>query len=188
MTRQPFVDPSDDDYRTAVAQPVPGRLPDSAQQVVASYPTYRHAELAVDYLSDQGFPVERVAIVGRGLQSVEQVTGRLTIWGAAGRSALTGAVIGGLFGWLFGLFDLVNPLVAGLVLALYGIVFGAAVGAVLGLVGHALTGGRRDFRSRMAFVADSYDVVVASDLATQAINLLEGPRGPGRGTVDTHFG
>ncbi|WP_306748104.1 general stress protein [Saccharothrix yanglingensis] len=85
----------------------------AGQVVVGSYETYAEAERAVDHLSDNRFPVERAAIVGRGLNSVEQVAGRLTTWGAAARSAVSGAVPGALFGWLFGLFDWVDPLIAG---------------------------------------------------------------------------
>jgi hypothetical protein len=61
---------------------------------VASFTTYREAERAVDLLSDRGFPVERVAIVGRDLQLVEQVTGRMGYGQAALRAALQGAVLG----------------------------------------------------------------------------------------------
>src|SRR5690606_19151582 len=89
------------------------------RRVVATYPDYAQAERSVDYLSDHDFPVERTAIVGRDLEMVEQITGRLTYWGAAGRGASSGAVAGALIGWLFGLFGWVNPLVAGLLLALY---------------------------------------------------------------------
>jgi hypothetical protein len=42
------------------------------------YKSYRDAERAVNYLADNGFPVERVAIVGRELELLQQVTGRLT--------------------------------------------------------------------------------------------------------------
>lgn len=151
------------------------------QVVVGSYPTYTEAERAVDYLSDQRFPVERVAIVGRGLSSVEQVTGRLTVLGAAGRSALPGAVIGALFGWLFGLFDWINPLISGLLLALYGAIFGAVLGALFGAFGHTLTGGRRDFSSITGMRADTYDVQVDAGLADEATRLLGAAGAPGTG-------
>lgn len=148
-------------------------VPATAGQVaVASYRTYAEAERAVDHLSDQKFPVERTAIVGRGLKSVEQVTGRMTMWGAAGRTALSGAVLGAVFGWIFGLFDWVNPLIAGLLLALYGAVFGAVLGGLLGLIGHAMTGGRRDFSSVSGIQADSYDVLVDAAHAAEASRLL----------------
>ncbi len=43
----------------------------SARRTVATYATYAEAQRAVDYLSDQQFPVERVAIVAEGLRFVE---------------------------------------------------------------------------------------------------------------------
>ncbi|MBP2335878.1 general stress protein [Saccharothrix coeruleofusca] len=153
----------------------------TGQVVVASYQTYAEAERAVDHLSDQRFPVERTAIVGRGLSSFEQVTGRLTTWRAAAQSALSGALLGALFGWLFGLFDWINPLISGLLLALYGAVFGAILGALFGLIGHAMTGGRRDFSSVAGMRADSYDVLVDTDHAARAAQLLDAPGAPGRG-------
>jgi hypothetical protein len=69
------------------------------RRAVASYSNYREAEHAVDWLSDQGFPVERIAIVGTGLRYVEQVAGRVT----TARAALTGAGQGLLIGLLFAL-------------------------------------------------------------------------------------
>lgn len=48
--------------------------PQSARRVVASYKSYRDAEQAVNDLADHRFPVERVAIVGRELELVQQVT------------------------------------------------------------------------------------------------------------------
>ncbi|MFT7834727.1 glycine zipper family protein [Saccharothrix sp. BKS2] len=150
------------------------RAGDAREQrvVLGSYREYADAERVVDRLSDAGFPVEHTAIVGRGLNSVEQVTGRLTTLGAAGRSALSGAVLGALFGWIFGLFNWVDPVISGLLLAFYGLLFGAALGAVLGLVGHSLTGGRRDFSSISAMRADSYEVLVSAHLADEAARLL----------------
>ncbi|GAA4437933.1 general stress protein [Actinokineospora soli] len=145
---------------------------EKAQQVVGSYATYAEAERAVDHLSDQRFPVEHAAIVGRGLTTVEQVTGRLTTAKAALTSAATGALLGGVLGWLFGLFNLVNPLVSGLLLALYGALLGAIIGGVLGLLAHTMTGGSRDFSSVSSMRADSYDVLVDAEFAEQARGLL----------------
>src|SRR4029079_16937080 len=58
-----------------------------ARQVIATFDNYADAERAVDYLSDRGFGVNRVAIVGRDLEYVEQVLGRLNYGGAAPRGA-----------------------------------------------------------------------------------------------------
>ena len=84
----------------------------TSRRAVASYPSYAEAERAVDSLSDRRFPVERTAIVGRDLEYVEQVTGRMSYGAAALRGALTGAFVGFLVGWLFGLFDWFDPIVS----------------------------------------------------------------------------
>jgi hypothetical protein len=160
-----------------------GDAPSQAQTVLGSYGSYAEAERAVDHLADNGFPVERTAISGRGLSSYEQVTGRLTMGRAALQGALSGAVVGALLGWLFGVFSWVNPLISGLLLAVYGLVIGAVLGAVFGAVGHAMLGGRRDFSSVPGVRADSYEVLVAAEAAAQAVQLLEAPGGPGRGTA-----
>lgn len=138
--------------------------------VIASFDDYAGAQRAVDYLSDQRFPVERIAIVGEGLKLVEQVTGRLT-WGRAlGSGLLSGAVIGLLIGLLFGLFALSSA--ALLSLLLYGLVMGAVFGALWALIGYALTGGRRDFTSVGGMRADRYNVLTDPEVAEEAHRLL----------------
>nr|WP_226949893.1 general stress protein [Rhodococcus rhodochrous] len=113
--------------------------------MIATFDTYADAESAVDYLSDQHFTVDKLAIVGRDIELVEQIVGRLNYGWAALCGAAAGALTGALFGWIFGLLDWVQPLLTGLALAFYGLVFGAVVGALLGLLMYALQGGRRDF-------------------------------------------
>ena len=143
-----------------------------ARQVVATFDNYADAERAVDYLSDEGFPVDRVAIVGRNLEYVEQVLGRLNYGGAAWRGAASGAPVGALIGWVFGMFSWVDPLTTSLLLALYGAIFGAVVGALVGLLVHALQRGRRDFPAVSSLVPKSYDVVADVEVADQALRLL----------------
>jgi hypothetical protein len=146
--------------------------PAAAPRVVATYDTYEEAERAVDFLADNDFPVDRVAIVGRDVHMVEQVTGRVTYGEAALRGALTGAVTGALIGWLFWLFDWFSPIVAGGWLILDGLWFGAVVGAVWGLLAHAATAGRRDFASRRTMQADRYELLVDAAVADEAYTLL----------------
>jgi hypothetical protein len=143
-----------------------------ARQVIATFDNYADAERAVDYLSDRGFEVNRVAIVGRDLEYVEQVLGRLTYGGAALRGAGSGALVGALIGWIFGLFNWIAPLVSALVLAGYGLIFGAIMGALFGLLAHALQRGHRDFRSISGFRPRSYDVVADVQVADRALQLL----------------
>jgi hypothetical protein len=126
----------------------------------------------VDYLSDEKFPVERVAIVGEGLRLVEQVTGRRT-WGKAIRDGLLGGLITGmLFGWLFGAFNLISPLVSAVTLAFWGLIVGAVIGAMTGVIGYALSGGRRDFTSVGSIQAEHYNIMVDTEMANDAERLL----------------
>ena len=145
-----------------------------SRQTVASYDTYAEAQRAVDYLSDEKFSVEHVAIVAEGLRFVEQVTGRLN-WGRALlNGALGGAVIGALIGLFFGLFSVINTLATALSLAFYGLLFGAVVGAIIGAVSYGFTGGRRDFTSVGGMQAERYNVMVDFEQADEAERLLEG--------------
>lgn len=146
----------------------------SSRRVVGTYSAYGEAQRAVDYLSDQRFAVERVAIVAEGLRFEEQVTGRLG-WGKALiNGALGGASTGVFIGFIFGLFSLVTPLVSALTLALYGLIFGAIVGAIFGLIFYAFSSGQRDFTSVGNIRAQRYDVMVDGEVADEAERLLLG--------------
>lgn len=136
---------------------------------VASYDDYEQAQATVDALSDAGFPVESVDIVGSDLRLVERVTGRLTKGRAAMAGAASGAWFGLLVGLLVGLFT-TGPRWLGLVLG--GVLIGAVWGGVFGFAGHAATGGRRDFASTRTLTATRYDVVVRDGKADQARQML----------------
>src|SRR5919112_5383814 len=100
---------------TTPGLPVP--LP-VGRHAVGSYPDYRQAQGVVDHLSDAGFPVETVSIVGADLRLVERVTGRVTRGKAAAAGALSTGWLGVLFGLFLGLFA--ESRSAPVVLALYG--------------------------------------------------------------------
>lgn len=133
--------------------------------LLATYPDYMDAQRLVDRMSDDGFPVESVRIVGEGVRTVEQVTGRMT----KGRAALAGAVSGAWFGVLIGLlFGLFTDGAAWIWLLLVSLVIGAFWGAVFGFVAHWGTRGRRDFASTMTLQAKRYEVHVDRAQATRA--------------------
>jgi hypothetical protein len=141
-----------------------------ARKTVASYPSYAEAEHAVDSLSDQGVAVEHVAIVGKGLRSVEQVTGRMT----AARAALVGlgegALIGTLFALLFGIFF--NGPAFGYLL-LCSVVAGGLFGVTIGLIANAVdSDGRRDFVSETSISADRYEVQADDEVVAEARSAL----------------
>jgi len=143
---------------------------------IASYNTYLDAQRAVDFLSDNHFPVENVTIVGSDLRMVERVTGRLSY----GRVS----VAGGLSGAWFGLF-------VGLLLSLFGggpgfgvlaaVIIGAGFGILFGVISYTATGGRRDFTSTSQIVAREYQVLCMAEHAGAALELLSRlPGGTGR--------
>lgn len=71
---------------------------------VQEFSDYAQAQALVDRLSDAGFPVEHVQIVGTGIRTVEQLTRRMTTGRAALYGAGRGAWLGLLIGLLLGLF------------------------------------------------------------------------------------
>jgi hypothetical protein len=146
--------------------------------VVASYDSYPEAQRAVDYLSDERFPVERVAIVAEDLRLVEQVTGRRGYGKAALQGAGSGALIGLIFGFFLGLFNVVDPLVSAFFLGIVWLIYGAIIGLIVGLIGHALSGGQRDFSSIGGIQAGRYNVMADEEVADEASQLLARLRPP----------
>ena len=134
---------------------------------IGSYSTYDQAQRAVDFLSDEDFPVQNVTIVGVDLMQVERVTGRLS-WGRVlGAGMLSGAWLGLFFG-----------LVVGLVLGhtfqtvIAGVVGGMVFGLISAAIPYAATKGTRDFSSTMQLVAGRYDVLCDPQHAERARDML----------------
>jgi hypothetical protein len=64
-------------------------LVSAAWNTVARFDEYETAQRVVDRLSDDGFPVDKLGIVGSDLRLIERVTGRLTSARAAGAGAIS---------------------------------------------------------------------------------------------------
>jgi hypothetical protein len=110
--------------------------------VIAVFDDLETVQRAISKLADEGFPIDRISIVGKDLQSELRVNGFVTMGDIARPSAATGAWVGGLFGLLSGTALLfvpgagplivLGPLASGAVGAAQGALLGGAVGAVLG--------------------------------------------------------
>ena len=138
-------------------------------QSLAVYDDYTAAQRAVDYLSDQRFPVQHCMIVGTDLKRIERITGRLT----TGRVAVSGIASGLWFGLLLGvLFSIFTDGESALATILSTMVLGALFGVIFALVGYAMTRGQRDFSSVTQVVATRYEVLVEHKVAAQARQLL----------------
>jgi hypothetical protein len=146
-------------------------LTPATRRTVSTVTSYEAAEKAVDFLSDQGFPVEHVTIVGTGLRYIEQVSRRVTTWNATLMGAGSGALLGIFWAAFFGLFFTVDSGGFLGVLA-YGLVIGVIFGALWGLITHSSLGGRRDFASVSDTRADKYEIQVDDGFADRAEQVL----------------
>jgi hypothetical protein len=133
------------------------------------YDKYDKAQKAVDYLSDNEFPVQNVLIVGTDLKQLERVTGRLTRSRVAIGGLISGAWLGLFVGLIFSLLDASGTGFGGVIVT---VLFGAVFGLVWALIGYALTGGNRDFTSVTQVVATQYEVLVEHKFVQQGRELL----------------
>jgi hypothetical protein len=110
--------------------------------IIGVFDDFDAAQGAVERLAAAGFPIDRISIIGKDLQSETRISGYVTLGDIAGPSAATGAWVGGLFGLLAGSAFLfipgagplivLGPLAGAAIGAGQGALVGGAVGAVLG--------------------------------------------------------
>ncbi|UYP19517.1 hypothetical protein OED52_02825 [Rhodococcus sp. Z13] len=153
---------------TDIYAAAPGHYAET-ETLLESYRTYDAVERAVDHLSDEGFPVEYLRVVGQGVTTVEHIEGRMTNGRAALRGAAAGVWTGLLFGLLLALF---LPAADMAQIILVAVAFGVVWGGSLGFVSHWSMGGRRDFVSRKSIEAARYDLMVDAEFAEQAREKL----------------
>ena len=140
---------------------------------VASYQTYAQARAAVDFLSDSGFDVSSITIVGTDLHLVERVTGRMTI----ARASMSGASSGALWGALAGMLMSAGQNAGGTgAWVVGGIVVGALTGMALSALAFLIRGRSRDLVSSQQVVALRYAVLASADI-DRAYQILQ--RTPG---------
>jgi hypothetical protein len=149
------------------SNPQPGLPTPPRGDTIAQFGTYLEAQKAVDYLSDNHFPVQAVTIVGVDLKMVERVTGRLTY----GRVALAGLASGAWFGLFVGLLISLFGSAEGFSV-FFAVFIGAAFGLLFGVMSYAFTGGSRDFTSTSQIVAGEYRVLCLTEQAGKAMQLL----------------
>ncbi len=134
---------------------------------VAVFTNHASAEAAIRRLSEAGFPIERLSIIGKGYQTEEQVVGffnlgdRVKLWGKNG--ALWGGLWGLLSAGVFMTFPVIGPVV---VLGhLAAMVFGALEGAVV-------IGGLGALAGALATIGVPNDSVLRYEQDLRAENFL----------------
>ena len=138
-------------------------------QSVGVYDTYPLAQQAVDYLADNKFAVENLAIVGTDLKSVERVTGRKN-WGTVLLAGVQSGVSTGLMVALIMWF--IQPGANPLSLLPVGLLVGISIGVIFGVLGYAMSRGKRDFTSISQTVATKYEVLCQHKVAADAREML----------------
>jgi hypothetical protein len=137
--------------------------------------SYGDAVAAVDALADARFPVQHVAIVGRGVRTVEDVTGRSGPGRAIAFAAFTGGLVGLLFGLLFDWWGALTPAVGWGWLAVYGLAYGALAGCIATLLFQRVSTSR-DFSSVRTIDADHYDLMLTGAERAEALRILHDAR------------
>lgn len=144
-------------------------LPLKYPQSVAVYDSYADAQKAVDYLSDEHFPVENLCIVGTDLKLVERVLGRRAwpqVLASGAMSGIgTGVFVGLIMKLLYSQLSFASALLTGLIL-------GMAMGLLSASISYMSTRGQRDFSSISATVATRYEVLGEHKVVNQAREML----------------
>ena len=138
-------------------------------QSVGIYSSYADAQKAVDFLSDEKFEVQNLAIVGTDLKSVERVLGRKS-WGTViSQGVQSGLSTGLLVGLVFLLFGQAQSV---LLLLVVSLAIGIGLGVGFAAIAYAMSGGKRDFTSVTQTVATKYEVLCEHKVAAQAREML----------------
>ena len=146
---------------------------------VASFASYAEAQHAVDSLSDEGFPVQCLTIIGTDLRQVERITGRMS-WGrAVAAGAGSGLWIGLFFGAMMSLVG--SEAAGGGVSMVTAVLLGVVWGIVFQVGSYALTRGRRDFTSVSQVVASRYSIIASDRAAEATLALADVPGNLSRG-------
>ena len=152
-------------------RPQPGSLFElQFPQSVGIFNSYADAQKAVDYLADERFPVQNLAIVGTDLKSVERVLGRKSWSTVLSQGVSSGISTGLLVGIVMLIFA--NPPSVALMLVTC-LAIGIAIGLSFAAVGYAMTRGKRDFTSVTQTVATKYEVLCEHKVAVQAREMLQ---------------
>jgi hypothetical protein len=138
--------------------------PDS---VVAVFADHHGAEAAVKKLSEAGFDMKHLSVVGKGYHTDEKVVGfynvgdRIKFWG------IRGAFWGGLWGWFFGGLFLTIPVVGHVIVL--GYLATMAISAVEGVV---MVGGMSALGAALYSIGIPKDSVIQYETAVKSDSFL----------------
>jgi hypothetical protein len=134
---------------------------------VGIFDSHQSAEAAVKALTEAGFPMKHLSVIGKGYHTEEKVVGfynigdRVRFWGSRG------AFWGGLWGLFFGGIFMVVPVIGHVIVL--GYLAAMAVSAVEGAV---VVGGFSALGAALASIGVPKDSVISYETALEADNFL----------------
>ena len=134
-------------------------------EIIAKFDNYEAAVEHVEKMLAGNFPVRQIAIVGRGIRTVERTRGRINY----ARLAITGAFNGALLGLIFHTIsssDVTPSAYASTILSFAG------AGALVNILRYSLSRAKRTFVSQQQLVADTYEIQIPRDLVAEAEDAL----------------
>ena len=145
-----------------------GGAPQDHGETIADFASYEGAQQAVSKLIEAEIPAKDIAIVGRGLRSVERVTGRLGYAAAARSGAINGILLGLLFSAIF----VLGTPNAALQVFIGVMLVGIALGMLMSIITYSIIRRRRDYTSITQMIAEDYEVTVLPRSLARAREVL----------------
>jgi hypothetical protein len=140
---------------------------ENADSVVAVFADHQGAEAAIKKLTEAGFDMKHLSVVGKGYHTDEKVVGfynvgdRIKFWGKRG------AFWGGLWGWFFGGLFMTIPVVGHVVVLGY-----LATMAISAVEGAAVVGGLSALGAGLYSMGIPKDSVIQYEAALKADGFL----------------
>ena len=145
---------------------IANQLPNGS--TVADFTNYMDAVSYVERILKGNFPATAIAIVGTNLSTVERVRARINYAKVAVSGAMTGSWLGLLLFLIFSPGTQENGETAATFSLGSAILVGAGVGMLWQVVRFSLNKSKRGFSSGSLVVAGKYEVVVPSELTSEA--------------------
>lgn len=134
-------------------------------EIIAKFDTYEAAVEHVEKLLSGDFPVRQIAIVGRGVRTVERARARI----GYPRVALSGALNGAVIGIVWHVFTTTSNDAASYASS---VITFAGIGAMANLIRFSLSRTKRSFTAQNSLTADTYEVQIPKDLKAQSEDAL----------------
>ena len=134
-------------------------------EIIAKFDNYDAAVEHVEKLLNGDFPVRQIAIVGRGVRTVERARSRV----GYPRIALNGALNGAVLGIIWHVFTATSNDAASYASS---VITFAGMGAMANLIRFSLTRNKRSFTAQNSLIADTYEVQIPKDLKAQSEDAL----------------